>query len=53
MSAIDAGIRFEGITVDTVGSLELGAYEFGKPKWTVGSNLEVPDFPDEWNSYFS
>jgi len=46
-AAIDAGTHVEGITVDVVGAPDLGAYEFGKPKWTVGASIEVPDFPDE------
>ena len=47
VSAIDAGTHVEGITVDAVGAPDLGAYEFGKSKWTVGASIEVPDFPDE------
>jgi len=47
VAAIDAGTHVEGITVDVVGAPDLGAYEFGKPKWTVGASIEVPDFPDE------
>lgn len=46
-TAIDAGTPVEGITVDVVGAPDLGAYEFGKPKWTAGATIEVPDFPDE------
>ncbi len=46
-AAIDAGTHVAGITDDFVGAPDVGAYEFGKPKWTAGASIEVPDFPDE------
>ncbi len=46
-AAIDAGVHVDGITLDVVGAPDLGAYEFGKTKWTVGSTIEVPAFQDE------
>lgn len=47
-SAIDAGVRVEGITEAVVGGApDLGAYEFGSPVWSAGSSLQVPTFPDE------
>ncbi len=49
VAAIDAGTYIDGITIDVVGVPDLGAYEYGKPKWTAGADLEVPDFPDETN----
>jgi len=47
VAAIDAGTHVEWITADVVGAPDLGAYEFGKPKWTAGSNIQVPNSPDE------
>jgi len=52
-SAIDAGIHVKGITEGAVGLPDLGAFEFGKPKWTVGADLDIPDFLDEERSYWS
>ncbi|MEQ9287643.1 MAG: right-handed parallel beta-helix repeat-containing protein [Cyclobacteriaceae bacterium] len=46
-SAIDAGIDVKGITDDAVGQPDIGAIEYGKPKWTVGASIRVPVFPDE------
>ena len=52
-SAIDAGIHVKGITDDAMVQPDIGAFESGKPEWTVGADIEVPEFPDEeagWNA---
>lgn len=45
-AAIDAGIVIEGITDGFMGAApDLGAYEFGGPKWTAGADWIDPDAP--------
>ncbi|MFC7338736.1 right-handed parallel beta-helix repeat-containing protein [Haloferula chungangensis] len=52
-AAIDAGAPVAGISEDGADAPDLGAYEFGKPAWKAGAELEVPDFPDEKKGWIS
>ena len=47
VAPIDAGIHIDGITVDTIGPPDLGAFEYGIPKWKAGSDITIPIFIDE------
>jgi len=45
-AAIDAGIEIPGITDGFLGAApDLGAYEFGAPRWTAGADWRDPDAP--------
>lgn len=45
-AAIDAGIELAGITDGFKGKApDLGAYEFGGPRWTAGASWKDPDAP--------
>lgn len=47
-AAIDQGVVISGFTGGYLGGApDIGAYERNGPDWTAGSNVAVPNFPDE------